>query len=93
MITGNEPAMPCKVDGYDNQLGDIKRNAGGLTIRQYFAANFMSAILSNGVMTENVKRMTLAKGIPITDDAIELIEPFAKLSVDCADILMKELNK
>ncbi len=65
----------------------------GLSKREYMAMKAMQAILSNSKMTENAKDAAISKGIPITEDAKELIEPFAKLAVDCADALIEALNK
>jgi hypothetical protein len=78
MITGNEPAMPAKVDEYDNFLGDITTNTTGLTIRQKFAAMAMQGILSSCDPDNN-------PFISPVDCAVQ--------SVKCADALINELNK
>jgi hypothetical protein len=87
MITGKEPINPSP------EWVSTENREYGLTIRQHLAAMAMQGILSNSTFTDNAKRMCADKGIAITDDAIEIIEPFAKLAVDCADAIIKELNK
>lgn len=76
-LTGNEPAMPAKIDDYDDRLGDITRNKGGLTIRQQFAAMAMQPVISN-------------HGNPVNDAEAEYI---SAICVQMADSLIKELNK
>jgi hypothetical protein len=77
-ITGNEPAMPSKIDDYDDRLGDITRNKGGLTIRQHFAAIAMQGLLANPEI-QKIQSLT------VNSIAIEAIQ--------YADALIAELNK
>jgi hypothetical protein len=98
-IIGNEPAMPTEVSMEGGKFTGHHQNGHstelfhGLTIRQHFAALAIQGILSNPQFANNAKDMAIKKGIKITDDAMEFIEPFAKLAVDCADALIAELNK
>ncbi len=104
LTDGNDPVIQTifRKDGKDSYRPatdkEIKEgiylvHKEGLTKKEHFAAMAMQGILSNSTFTDNAKRMCADKGIAITDDAIEIIEPFAKLAVDCADAIIKELNK
>lgn len=95
MTNGNEPINPTTERNWLNQNDTemVTGVFGGLTKREYFAAMAMQGILSNNRFTENAKEMAIQKGIAITEDAKELLEPFTKLAVDCADILIEQLNK
>jgi hypothetical protein len=89
MTNGNDNVTPM----HPNTTSNADQIYKGLTKREYFAAMAMQAILSNPKFSENAREMAIQKGIPITDNAPELIQPFAHLAITCADTLISELNK
>lgn len=69
-ITGNEPAMPCKIDDYDRHIGNITRNVGGLTIRQHFAAMAMQGLCNKPIFTGTTPENLAKEAVQYADALI-----------------------
>lgn len=81
-ITGNEPAIPCKVlvEGRDHEYTETY---SGMSIRQHIAAMAMQGMLANSSLLQSIPKS-------MADIADKI---YAIAAVEHADALIAELNK
>lgn len=77
MITGNEPAMPCRED----------ITYVGLTIKQYFAASALQGLLSNSGLVDYVNEFSYKK-----NKRKQISGVYVNIAMQLADELIEKIN-